>query len=141
MDKGAPSPEWLRRRGTRDASQRYKKYLGCPFGLKVMPAFSSFISGEICRMLRSFGITRCVHYIDDLLIVADSAAECQRQMDLAMVLLRLLGLEPAEKKTEGPAIAIVRSLNTYGKSRGLSAWHRVMREADGAGRDQEGRYH
>ena len=64
-----------------------------------MPAFSSFISGEICRMLRSFGITRCVYYIDDLLIVADSAAECQRQMDLAMVLLRLLGLEPAEKKT------------------------------------------
>ena len=106
LGKGAPSPEWQRRRRARDPSQRYKKYLGCPFGLKVMPAFSSFISGEICRMLRSFGITRCVYYIDDLLIVADSAAECQRQMDLAMVLLRLLGLEPAEKKTEGPATTL-----------------------------------
>ena len=115
--QGKPSPAWLRRKGGfrgtsngaaggRDASRRYKKYLGCPFGIKVMPAFASFISGEICRMLRSFGVARCVYYIDDLLIVADSAEECQRQMDLAMVLLRLLGLEPAEQKTEGPATTI-----------------------------------
>lgn len=33
-------------------------------------------------------------------------------------------------KTEGPSLEQVRNLDTHGKSRGLSAWHRVMREAE-----------
>ena len=46
------------------------------------------------------------------------------------------------QKTEGPALAIVRNLNTHGKARGLSAWYRTMREAErGAGRDEEARDH
>ena len=97
---GPEPPGW---RDGRDPSKRYRKYLGCPFGIRTMPAFASFVSGEICRMLRSFGLDRVVYYIDDLLVVADTEAECQRQMDLAMVLLRKLGLTPAESKTEGPA--------------------------------------
>ena len=35
------------------------------------------------------------------------------------------------QKTEGPALAIVRNLNTHGKARGLSAWYRTMRDAEG----------
>ena len=35
------------------------------------------------------------------------------------------------QKTECPAPAIVRNLNTHGKARGLSAWYRTMREAEG----------
>ena len=35
------------------------------------------------------------------------------------------------QKTEGPALAIIRNFNTYGKARGLSAWYRTMRDAEG----------
>ncbi len=35
------------------------------------------------------------------------------------------------QKTEGPALAIVRNLNTHDTARGLSAWYLTMREAEG----------
>ena len=35
------------------------------------------------------------------------------------------------QKTEVPALAIIRNLNTHGKARGLSAWYRTMRDAEG----------
>ena len=42
-------------------------------------------------------------YIDDLLIAAESAEECERQMRVAMAVIRAVGLTVAESKTEGPA--------------------------------------
>ena len=35
------------------------------------------------------------------------------------------------QKAEGPALAIIRNLNTHVKARGLSAWYRTMRDAEG----------
>ena len=35
------------------------------------------------------------------------------------------------QKCEGPALAIVRNLNTHGKARGLVAWYRTLRDAEG----------
>ena len=35
------------------------------------------------------------------------------------------------QKTEVPALAIIRNLNTHGEARGLSAWYRTMRDAEG----------
>ncbi len=35
------------------------------------------------------------------------------------------------QKCEGPALAIVRSQNTHGKARGLVAWYRTLRDAEG----------
>ena len=35
------------------------------------------------------------------------------------------------QKCEGPALAIVRKQNTQGKARGLIAWYRTLREAEG----------
>ena len=68
-----------------------------------MPAFASMISGELCRVPRSFGIPRRVYYVDDLLIAADTAAECERQMQLAARVLGAIGLPTAVEKREGPA--------------------------------------
>ena len=36
-----------------------------------------------------------------------------------------------DQKTEGAALAMVRNQNTHGKSRGVLAWYRVMRESEG----------
>ena len=35
------------------------------------------------------------------------------------------------QKCEGPALAIVRNQNTHGKARGLVAWYRTARDAEG----------
>ena len=35
------------------------------------------------------------------------------------------------QKTEGAALAMVRNLNSQGKARGVLAWYRVVREAEG----------
>jgi hypothetical protein len=35
------------------------------------------------------------------------------------------------QKCEGPAMDIIRNQNTKGKARGLIAWHRTLREAEG----------
>lgn len=35
------------------------------------------------------------------------------------------------QKCEGPALAIVRNLNTHGKARGLVARYRTLRDAEG----------
>ena len=35
------------------------------------------------------------------------------------------------QKCEGPALAIVRNQNTHGKARGLVAWYRTLRDAEG----------
>lgn len=35
------------------------------------------------------------------------------------------------QKCEGPALAIVRDLNTHGKARGLVAWYWILRDAEG----------
>ena len=35
------------------------------------------------------------------------------------------------QKCEGPALAIVRNQNTQGKARGLIAWYRTLRDAEG----------
>ena len=35
------------------------------------------------------------------------------------------------QKCEGAALAIVRNLNTKGKARGMIAWYRTLREAEG----------
>ena len=59
------------------------------------------MSGELCRILRSFGVQVAGVYIDDLLIHAATILACRRHMKLASDIAAALGL-PFNDKTIGP---------------------------------------
>ena len=98
----APTAAWTASRPRRRVG-RYRRYITCPFGVSVLPAFASFISGELTRYARSFGVRRCTMMIDDLFLAASTKEECAAQMALVSGLFSALGLAPAPEKAEGPA--------------------------------------
>ena len=71
------------------------------FGLKSAPAWASLVSGELCRIPRSFGVPVAGVYIDDLLIRAVTKALCLSYMNTAESIARALGL-PFNDKRKGP---------------------------------------
>ena len=81
---------------------RFRQLLAVAFGLKSAPAWASLVSGELCRILRSFGIDVAGVYIDDLLIRALSRAMCEQDMHRAEQIASALGL-PFNEKRKGPA--------------------------------------
>ena len=81
---------------------RFRQLLAVAFGLKSAPAWASLVSGELCRILRSFGIDVAGVYIDDLLIRAINRALCERYMNQAEEIAKALGL-PFNDKRKGPA--------------------------------------
>ena len=80
----------------------FRQLLAVAFGLKSAPAWASLVSGELCRILRSFGIDVAGVYIDDVLIRALSKAACEAQKKLASEIAAALGL-PFNDKTVGPS--------------------------------------
>lgn len=82
---------------------RYRQYRRVAFGNANAPAWASAVSSELCNMLRDAGVPRCAAYIDDVFICADTREECQRQLDLALRVIRSLGFGVAEEKIQLPA--------------------------------------
>ena len=94
-----PNPrQWKHRR-----EGRYRHFLTCIFGIKVLPAYANMLSGEICRVLRMLGCHLVTFLTDDFLIVARTREECERHVQTALELFVLLGLESVAEKNEGPA--------------------------------------
>ena len=81
---------------------KFRQLLAVAFGLKSAPAWASLVSGELCRILRSFGIQVAGVYIDDILIHALTEALCKQNMQLAADIAAALGL-PFNDKTLGPS--------------------------------------
>ena len=98
---GAPSAYWEQYFASAPRRAKWRRYVRIPFGLKVAPAFASAISGEMCRMLRRFGLPKVAMMIDDLFLVGDSADGCKRRMDAAEDLFTFLGFTTNDKR-EGP---------------------------------------
>ena len=90
-----PERAWQHRR-----EGRWRRFLTCIFGIKVLPAYANMLSGEICRFFRMFGIRRVTFLTDDFFIVGDSEADCRRQVRLALAVFAALGLESAPAKNE-----------------------------------------
>ena len=79
----------------------FRQLLAVAFGLKSAPAWASLVSGELCRILQSFGIDVAGVYIDDILIRAATEQLCKEHMQLAAKVASALGL-PFNEKTLGP---------------------------------------
>ena len=71
------------------------------FGLKSTPAWASLVSGELCRILQSFGIKVAGVYIDDILLRALTKAQGVKDRILAEQIASALGV-PFNHKTKGP---------------------------------------
>ena len=80
---------------------KWRQLLSVAFGWKVAPAFASTVSAELVRTLRSFGVDVAGVYLDDLLIRAPSKAEAERMLQIALRIMKHLGL-PANAKVQGP---------------------------------------
>ena len=91
----APQRTWRHRR-----EGRWRRFLTCIFGIKVLPAYANLLSGEICRFLRMFGVERVTFLTDDFFIVGTSEADCMRQVRIALQIFVALGLESAPEKNE-----------------------------------------
>ena len=85
----------------RTTKVRFRQLLAVAFGLKSAPAWASLVSGELCRILRSFGVPVAGVYIDDVLIRALTKALCLQYMNTAEDIARALGL-PFNDKRKGP---------------------------------------
>lgn len=68
----------------------YYRWNVTPFGLAVSPWFFTRLIRETVKALRQMGI-RCMAYVDDLLILADSREESEKATELALSLLARLG--------------------------------------------------
>ena len=97
--KGPPHPSW--RKPPRHA--RWRHFRRCVFGIKTVPGYANFISGEVARYLRMMGCSAVTFLTDDYFIVEGSFEECRLAMDIALQVFTLLGLESPPKKNEGPA--------------------------------------
>ena len=91
------------RNNERKASEKltFRQLLAVAFGLKSAPAWASLVSGELCRILESFGIDVAGVYIDDILIRAITKCKCKEHMQRAEEIAAALGL-PFNEKTLGP---------------------------------------
>ena len=84
------------------AKLKFRQLLAVAFGLKSAPAWASLVSGELCRILRSFDIDVAGVYIDDILIRAITKELCMQHKQLAEEIATALGL-PFNEKTLGPS--------------------------------------
>jgi hypothetical protein len=78
-------------------------YTSVPFGLALAPAFASWVSAELAAMMRKRGVAVVLVYLDDFLFAASTKELCQEYMEVALALLKELGVEVAPEKIEGPS--------------------------------------
>lgn len=75
------------------------------FGLSTAPAIWQYAMDRVRDYLRSLGLNVTV-YLDDFLLIADSAEACRSQLETLFSELASLGLTVNHKKTLGPAQVI-----------------------------------
>jgi hypothetical protein len=73
-----------------------------PFGASKSCKIFTAVSDAISRIFARKG-HRCLNYIDDFLIVADSESECSVALTCLLELIQSLGLVVNWNKVEGPA--------------------------------------
>ena len=61
----------------------FRQLLAVAFELKSAPAWASIVSGELCKIFRSFGINVAGVYIDDILMRAISNLQTKNDMEFA----------------------------------------------------------
>jgi hypothetical protein len=86
---------------------RYYRFNRLPMGLKTAPAIFCALSAELTRMLRRAGVNVVVTYIDDLIVMADSEANCASALAAITALFAELNVAIQPTKVQGPAQSIV----------------------------------
>ena len=91
-------------------SWNHRTYIDCqlPFGLRSAPAIFSAVDDALEWVVRTKGISYCMHYLDDFLTLgpADSTA-CQDNLSLLRDTCNDLGVLLKLEKVEGPATSLV----------------------------------
>ena len=64
------------------------------------PVYASAVSSQIVNMFRHVGIVKCLFYIDDRAIVADTFNECNRQLELVLSIIQDIGFDVQESKLQ-----------------------------------------
>ena len=77
---------------------RIYEFLVLPFGICIAPFIFTKLTKPVAAYLRSLGI-RCIFYLDDILVMGPSEAECQRNVDCVLLTLRSAGFIINEKKS------------------------------------------
>lgn len=73
------------------------------FGLRCAPYLFTQISNFVLRCLKRRGFLKCVAYLDDFLIICDSADECSSGQEALIEILRSLGFYIAWEKCCSPS--------------------------------------
>ena len=81
-------------------SPRLFEYTGLPFGLSSAPYVFSRLMRSVAAVLRRHGV-RCVVYLDDILVLGSSLAECQAHSRATLFLLSSLGFVVHPVKSSG----------------------------------------
>ena len=106
---------------------RWRRFLTCIFGIKVLPAYANMLSGEICRYLRMFGVKRVTFLTDDFFIVGDSEATCMQQVALALRIFVHCGLESAPAKNEEGRLLDFLGVSVDDRGELRPSWSRLDR--------------
>ena len=78
-----------------------------PFGLRSAPKIFTAVADFIAWVLRCQGITCQLHYLDDFLLVGiPNTNQAAHFLALALETLRMLGIQVASHKTEGPSTSL-----------------------------------
>lgn len=78
-----------------------------PFGAKRSPMIFHRLTQSVKRMMARRGFSTLIVYLDDFLIIAESAEECLLAQNILIQLLRQLGFKISWSKVEGPSTKIV----------------------------------
>ena len=79
-----------------------------PFGLCSAPKIFSAVADFIAWVLHRHGISHQLHYLDDFLFLgAPHTEQGAKALDIALRVLRMLGIPVAGHKTEGPATVLI----------------------------------
>ena len=73
------------------------------FGLRCAPSIFDALSNFIVRIAKGYGVERLVNYLDDFIIIADSADECLRQRNLLIEVMEFLGFVVSREKVTEPS--------------------------------------
>ena len=77
-----------------------------PFGLRSAPKIFSAIADAIQWMLVQQGVSRCLHYLDDFILVAGSSERADRERSILETMFRTLGVPLEPSKLEGPSTCL-----------------------------------
>ena len=89
------------------SGHQWRRFNGVIFGLKTAPAWASCVSAELARILEAHGVTVAGCFVDDLLLVASTEDQLERDLAQTLDLMQALGLPPAPGKTSSIAQEVV----------------------------------